>query len=134
MPMVEYPATGSGWIAAPSAARYARYSGVHHPDHCHSRRGVRGAEESSVARPHTPGGAGREADGRASGDRDVVVEADVLDRVEQGDALRPEMSPIPPARLLTTAVCTASARSVAPLLSPPELMNGLRPMKQLASW
>ena len=43
-------------------------------------------------------------------------------------ALRPEISPMPPARLLTTAVVTASARSVAPELAPPELMRPTRPM------
>ena len=38
-------------------------------------------------------------------------------------ALRPTMSPVPPARLLMTAVRTAWARSLAPLDSPPELMS-----------
>ena len=42
--------------------------------------------------------------------------------------LRPLIRPIPPARLLITAVRTASFRSVAPLLSPPELMRPARPM------
>ena len=41
---------------------------------------------------------------------------------------------MPPARLLMTAVLTASARSLAPLLSPPELISGERPMKQLITW
>ena len=50
------------------------------------------------------------------------------------NALRPEIKPKPPARLLMTAVFTASARSLAPLLSPPELISGERPMKQLATW
>ena len=42
-------------------------------------------------------------------------------------ALRPTMSPVPPARLLMTAVRTAWARSSAPLDSPPELMSPMRP-------
>ena len=37
------------------------------------------------------------------------------------------MSPVPPARLLITAVRTAWARSSAPLDSPPELMSRIRP-------
>ena len=36
------------------------------------------------------------------------------------NALRPEISPIPPARLFTTAVFTASAKSLSPE-APPEL-------------
>src|SRR5438874_181130 len=42
--------------------------------------------------------------------------------------LRPLIRPIPPARLLMTAVRTASFRSDAPLLSPPELISPARPM------
>src|SRR3979411_1151075 len=34
-------------------------------------------------------------------------------------ALRPEMRPVPPARLLITAVATASSKSVAPDAPPP---------------
>src|SRR5690348_7997064 len=41
---------------------------------------------------------------------------------------RPLIRPIPPARLLMTAVRTASFRSVAPLLSPPELILPALPM------
>src|SRR5579862_3910173 len=36
------------------------------------------------------------------------------------NAFRPEISPMPPARLLITAVRTASARSPAPADAPPE--------------
>ena len=43
------------------------------------------------------------------------------------NALRPEMRPMPPARLLMTAVLTASARSVSPDDAPPELMRPARP-------
>ena len=43
-------------------------------------------------------------------------------------ALRPEMRPIPPPRLFMTAVRTASARSLEPFDSPPELIRPLRPM------
>jgi hypothetical protein len=42
-------------------------------------------------------------------------------------ALRPEISPMPPARLLTTAVYTASLKSFLPE-APPELISGTRPM------
>ena len=42
-------------------------------------------------------------------------------------ALRPEIRPMPPARLLMTAVRTASARSVAPDDAPPQLMRPARP-------
>src|SRR5207302_8138528 len=41
---------------------------------------------------------------------------------------RPLIRPMPPARLLMTAVRTASFRSVAPLLSPPELIRPDLPM------
>src|SRR4026208_1778038 len=43
-------------------------------------------------------------------------------------ALRPEMRPMPPARLLITAVFTASFRSLSPDDAPPELMRPMRPM------
>src|SRR6185436_933156 len=43
-------------------------------------------------------------------------------------ALRPEIRPQPPARLLTTAVRTACARSSDPFDSPPELIRPTRPM------
>ena len=43
------------------------------------------------------------------------------------NAFRPEMSPVPPARLLITAVRTASCRSLLPD-APPELMRPARPM------
>jgi hypothetical protein len=49
-------------------------------------------------------------------------------------ALRPEMRPMPPARLLMTAVVTASFMSLAPATAPPELMRGTRPMYWLTSW
>jgi hypothetical protein len=39
---------------------------------------------------------------------------------------------MPPARLLMTAVCVASARSFLPE-APPELIRPARPMKQLAT-
>jgi hypothetical protein len=74
---------------------------------------------------------------RPSGDGDRLVQVDVLDGVEEGDArrpvgrwkaFRPEMSPVPPARLLMTAVRTAWARSESPLDSPPLLISGIRPM------
>ena len=42
-------------------------------------------------------------------------------------ALRPVIRPVPPARLLMTAVRTASARSPAPLDSPPLLISAERP-------
>src|SRR5216683_737252 len=45
-------------------------------------------------------------------------------------ALRPEMRPVPPARLLMMAVETASSKSLAPE-APPELIRPERPMKQL---
>src|SRR5579864_1106292 len=48
-------------------------------------------------------------------------------------ALRPEIRPVPPARLLMTAVATASSKSLAPE-APPLLMSPARPMKQLATW
>jgi hypothetical protein len=41
--------------------------------------------------------------------------------------LRPLIRPVPPARLLTTAVLTASARSLSPDDAPPELISGERP-------
>jgi len=44
------------------------------------------------------------------------------------NALRPEIRPEPPARLLMTAVRTASFRSASPDDAPPELMSGERPM------
>src|SRR5262249_52107643 len=44
------------------------------------------------------------------------------------NALRPEIRPVPAARLLITAVLTASARSLAPFDSPPELIRPHRPM------
>ena len=43
------------------------------------------------------------------------------------NALRPEISPIPPARLLITAVRAACAKSLSPL-EPPELISPTRPM------
>ena len=43
------------------------------------------------------------------------------------NALRPEISPIPPARLLITAVRAACAKSLSPL-EPPELISPARPM------
>ena len=43
------------------------------------------------------------------------------------NALRPEISPIPPARLLMTAVRAACAKSLSPL-EPPELIRPTRPM------
>ena len=43
-------------------------------------------------------------------------------------ALRPEINPIPPARLLTTAVVTASAISPCPFDSPPEFIRPARPI------
>ena len=43
------------------------------------------------------------------------------------NALRPLIRPMPPARLLTTAVRTASARSLAPVEAPPLLMRPIRP-------
>jgi len=43
------------------------------------------------------------------------------------NALRPEISPIPPARLLMTAVRAACAKSLSPL-EPPELISPTRPM------
>src|SRR5437660_1336756 len=46
---------------------------------------------------------------------------------------RPEINPIPPARLLMTEVRTASTRSAAPCDSPPELIKPDRPMKQLTT-
>ena len=39
------------------------------------------------------------------------------------NALRPEIRPMPPARLLITAVLTASFRSLSPADAPPELMS-----------
>ena len=45
-------------------------------------------------------------------------------------ALRPKISPMPPARLLMTAVRTASARSLLPD-APPELINPARPCPPL---
>jgi hypothetical protein len=42
------------------------------------------------------------------------------------NALRPEMGPVPPARLLMTAVATASATSLFP--EAPLLMSPDRPM------
>ena len=42
--------------------------------------------------------------------------------------LRPETRPLPPARLLMTAVRTASFRSLSPEDAPPELISGARPM------
>src|SRR5260221_2142658 len=48
-------------------------------------------------------------------------------------ALRPLIRPLPPARLLMTAVATASSESLAPD-APPELIKPERPMKQLATW
>ena len=88
--------------------------------------------------PWSAGHRGRRA-GSDSGDRDGGVEIDVLDGVEQLDALgrRPlerlaaADQALPPARLLITAVRTASARSLAPLDSPPELMS---PMRPCSSW
>ena len=65
------------------------------------------------------------------GARGQDVAADWRDRWK---ALRPEMSPMPPARLLMIAVRTASARSLSPDDAPPELISGERPMWQLASW
>ena len=44
------------------------------------------------------------------------------------NALRPEINPIPPARLLITAVVTASAISDAPDDAPPELIKPARPI------
>src|SRR6185503_6929116 len=43
-------------------------------------------------------------------------------------ALRPEMRPIPPARLLMMAVLTASLKSLSPEEAPPELIRPARPM------
>ena len=43
------------------------------------------------------------------------------------NALRPEISPMPPARLLITAVRAACAKSLSPL-EPPELISPARPM------
>src|ERR1700685_1940802 len=43
------------------------------------------------------------------------------------NALRPLIRPMPPARLLITAVRAASAKSFAPL-APPLLISGLRPI------
>ena len=51
-----------------------------------------------------------------------------LERLTAGD------QPIPPARLLMTAVRTASAISLAPLDSPPELISPARPIKQFTTW
>jgi hypothetical protein len=48
--------------------------------------------------------------------------------VGRWNALRPEISPMPPARLLMTAVRTASAMSVVPFDSPPLLISPMRPM------
>ena len=44
------------------------------------------------------------------------------------NALRPEIRPMPPARLLMTAVFTASSRSLSPADAPPELIRPTRPM------
>ena len=85
--------------------------------------------------PPPPATAGM-ATPRGSGDRDLGVEVDVLDGVEERhpfgggplEALRPVISPAPPARLLMTAVRTAWARSASPLDSPPLLISGIRPM------
>ena len=71
-----------------------------------------------------------------SGYRDFFVQVDVLNGpssaapsfIGRWNALRPEMSPMPPARLLITAVLTASLRSLSPAEAPPELMSGDRPM------
>ena len=43
------------------------------------------------------------------------------------NALRPEMRPVPPARLLMTAVVTASSKSLAPE-APPLLIKPARPI------
>ncbi len=43
------------------------------------------------------------------------------------NAFLPEISPIPPALLLMTAVVTASAKSFSPL-APPELISPILPM------
>ena len=66
----------------------------------------------------------------------------VLYRVQQLDTfghwalkrLRPEMRPVPPPRLLMTAVRTASARSLSPFDSPPELIRPHGPYRKLATW
>src|SRR5262249_54070509 len=43
-------------------------------------------------------------------------------------AFRPEISPMPPARLLMTAVLTASFKSLSPAEAPPELIKPARPI------
>ena len=78
----------------------------------------------------------RDPDLPASRDGDALVRVDVLDRVQQPtpsfigrwNALRPEIRPMPPARLLITDVLTASLRSLSPADAPPELIRPARPM------
>src|SRR5262245_60933378 len=43
-------------------------------------------------------------------------------------AFRPEIRPMPPARLLMTAVFTASFKSLSPAEAPPELIRPARPI------
>src|SRR5215469_18203926 len=61
------------------------------------------------------------------------LEARSLRRGGRWKAFRPEISPVPPARLLITAVATASSKSLAPD-APPLLISPARPIKQLATW
>src|SRR6478752_2882721 len=49
-------------------------------------------------------------------------------------AFLPEIKPVPPARLLMTAVLTASFKSLSPDEAPPELIRPARPIKQFATW
>ena len=72
---------------------------------------------------------------KKSGYGHLFAEESVLNGVEEFhpffhrpmEGLRPEMRPMPPARLLITAVRTASARSFLPE-PPPELISPARPM------
>ena len=56
----------------------------------------------------------------------IALSSTTPSRIGFWKALRPEMRPMPPARLLITAVRTASCRSFSPE-APPELMSPARP-------
>src|SRR5438270_14034287 len=74
-------------------------------------------------------------------DSDFLRQINVLNCVQQLDAfihrplksLAPGNWPMPPPRLLMTAVRTAAAKSPEPFDSPPELIRPMRPMYPLAT-
>src|SRR5436309_1180086 len=57
----------------------------------------------------------------------IACNRSIPSAIGRWNALRPEIRPMPPARLLITAVRTASAMSVAPEEAPPLLIRPARP-------